>query len=145
MTHLSPCPSCQRHVRADEVCPFCGADLPPATPPAPEPRHGLRRAAMLAVSAALVGGGAIDCGSTVTDQQNAAGTGTGTGGGGGQGGASTVGSTGANTGTGAGSVSSSEAASSSSSTTASSSGGTGGAPSTSSGGGIAPPYGSPPF
>jgi rRNA maturation protein Nop10 len=141
MKTLSPCPSCERHVRDEEACPFCGAELRSAAPSPPDPKRGLRRAAMLAVSAVLVGGGAIDCGSTVTDQKTAAGTGTGAGGDGTgvtTGAGSTASSTGGEGGTNTTSVASSSNVSSSSS------GGTGGSPSTSSGGGFLPPYGAPP-
>lgn len=42
---LTPCPSCQRHIRDDERCPFCQA-----------PRAGVIAATVLAVGAAACGG-----------------------------------------------------------------------------------------
>jgi hypothetical protein len=62
MSHLAPCPSCNRHVRIEEMmCPFCAIVLPPelrATPaPAPLQRR-LSRAALLAAGATLMGAAA---------------------------------------------------------------------------------------
>jgi hypothetical protein len=74
MSHLAPCPTCNRHVDVAEfACPFCAAPLAEsfrAQPrPAPPPRR-LSRAAMMAVGATLMGacssGDAIG-GKTATD------------------------------------------------------------------------------
>src|SRR5262249_48838102 len=124
---LLPCPTCRRHVRDEERCPFCGTALTSsageASPPAPA--RGLRRVAMIAATAALATGAGVDCSGTVSTS-SAAGTTSG-------GGGSAAGHTGGG------------------STTAGQGGpprgGTGGR-SKSSGGGtgnIAPPYGAPPF
>jgi hypothetical protein len=59
MSHLAPCPACNRHVAVVETtCPFCAATLresfrgqPRPTPP---PRR-LSRAAMMAAGATLIG------------------------------------------------------------------------------------------
>ena len=65
MTTLVPCPSCDRHVKLDAAssCPFCAADLRgqrgAESNPAP---GGARRAALLAVSAALASTAFIACG-----------------------------------------------------------------------------------
>src|SRR5690606_5822960 len=70
MSHLVPCPSCQRHVRTHEVsCPFCGAPLdlsgvaPRRLPPA-----RLGRAATLAFGT-LLGASALvtGCGGSTED------------------------------------------------------------------------------
>lgn len=58
MSHLVPCPGCERHVRAHEAsCPFCSveldfADLQPPTLPGTR----LSRAALFAFSATLAAG-----------------------------------------------------------------------------------------
>ena len=63
MSHLAPCPACNRHVDAGEsACPFCAAALPvslraqqlPATP------RRLSRAALLAAGATLIGAAACN-------------------------------------------------------------------------------------
>ncbi len=129
MTSLSPCPTCRRHVRAGERCPFCGAEAGPAEISAtstPEiagalPSNPRLRAVVLAASTALAGGAALDCGGNTTVDS------TGTTGGGG-------------------------ASTTHASNSASASGGTGGdtsttassASSASSSSGFAPPYGAPP-
>jgi len=75
MSHLAPCPACNRHVDLVETtCPFCAAALPDAlrarsTPP---PARRLSRAAMMAASATLIGAGACSAndalgGKTATD------------------------------------------------------------------------------
>ncbi|NUP06845.1 MAG: hypothetical protein HOW73_12405, partial [Polyangiaceae bacterium] len=71
---LHPCPSCRRHVRREATCPFCGASLS-QLPERAEPMRGARRAALLAVSAALASTTFVACGDD---------TGTGNAGGGGQ-------------------------------------------------------------
>lgn len=62
MTHLCPCPSCNRHVAVNEVaCPFCKAELPESfrCQPTPPPARGrLGRAALFAAGAALAGAAA---------------------------------------------------------------------------------------
>ena len=62
MSHLAPCPACNRHVDAAEsACPFCAAALPPsfraARPPGP-PSRRLGRAALVTAGAALMGAAA---------------------------------------------------------------------------------------
>jgi len=62
MSHLFPCPACNRHVDvAENVCPFCTTALPAAfraqQPPAP-PRARLGRAALMAAGATLMGAAA---------------------------------------------------------------------------------------
>ena len=55
MSHLTPCPTCTRHVRnTDGSCPFCGSAVemrPDPVRPAPPQRMG--RAALAAVGAAF--------------------------------------------------------------------------------------------
>ena len=59
MSHLLPCPACQRHVTSNEAaCPFCGAALSPARPCAgcsDPPAARVARAALVAAGAALLG------------------------------------------------------------------------------------------
>jgi len=59
MSHLAPCPSCQRHVRAsDAACPFCGAAtvVPGGGASALSGLRGrLSRAALFAAGATLIG------------------------------------------------------------------------------------------
>ena len=66
MTMLSPCPACDRHVKLDagSSCPFCAAYLgaPGKQPSAGQAPGGARRAALLAVSAALASTAFIACG-----------------------------------------------------------------------------------
>jgi hypothetical protein len=134
MTSLSPCPSCRRHVRDGERCPFCGSE-PGAPLASSEVKRGLRRAVVLAATTALAAGGAMDCGSTVETQAGTTTGSTGDGGHGGHGGA--VNSVASTASAGGGLV---VAASSSTS-------GTGGAATTSTTGntgGFLPPYGAPP-
>lgn len=62
MSHLLPCPACNRHVTASEVvCPFCAAVLPESFRASgsliPAPRR-LGRAALMAAGATLVGAAA---------------------------------------------------------------------------------------
>jgi hypothetical protein len=61
MSHLLPCPSCSRHVRASEQeCPFCGEALSLAGIPAPPlPTTRLGRAATFAFGATLIGATSI--------------------------------------------------------------------------------------
>ena len=62
MSHLAPCPACNRHVGTGEnICPFCSTALPEAfrRQPGPVfPRGRVGRAAMAAAAAALLGAGA---------------------------------------------------------------------------------------
>src|SRR5690242_13884330 len=65
MNHLTPCPSCNRHVRTSEsACPFCSAALSLADVPAPVlPRARLGRAATFAFGATLIGAASlVGCG-----------------------------------------------------------------------------------
>jgi len=57
MSHLLPCPGCNRHVRSSETsCPFCGQALDLANRPEPVlPRGRLGRAATFAFGATVVG------------------------------------------------------------------------------------------
>ena len=61
MSHLLPCPGCNRHVLNTEAsCPFCSRPLDLADRPAPElPRSRLGRAATFAFGATIVGATAI--------------------------------------------------------------------------------------
>lgn len=59
MSHLAPCPACNRHVEvAETACPFCAVKLAESfrgqPRPAPPPRR-LSRAAMMAAGATLMG------------------------------------------------------------------------------------------
>ncbi len=62
MSHLAPCPACNRHVDVDEsACPFCAAMLAPsfrATRPLGPPSRRLGRAALMTAGAALMGAAA---------------------------------------------------------------------------------------
>jgi hypothetical protein len=64
MPHLSPCPQCSRHVRADEArCPFCDRAIEALdrAPAAPSTRLG--RAALMAFGTAVVAATAVaSCG-----------------------------------------------------------------------------------
>lgn len=106
--HLTPCPSCQRHVRvSEEACPFCATSLPASVKarPAPQlPTQRLGRAALLAFGATLsvagVSSGAVACSSSDesgsnTQQFSNAGSGSGNAG-------NTNGSSGAGNGNGSG-------------------------------------------
>ncbi len=61
MTDLTPCASCQRHVRCREACPFCGAAPVDAAPAPARPIGRLGRAAIFAFGATL-GAGALTSG-----------------------------------------------------------------------------------
>jgi hypothetical protein len=73
MSHLAPCPGCNRHVLTIETaCPFCALELPAsfrALAPPPPQRGRLGRAALLVAGAALMGAGACsnDNGGGTTD------------------------------------------------------------------------------
>lgn len=62
MSHLAPCPACNRHVDvAERACPFCAAALSPsfrAQPPLIPVRGRLGRAALMAAGATLMGAAA---------------------------------------------------------------------------------------
>src|ERR1700733_12567178 len=94
MSHLIPCLSCQRHVRAsDERCPFCGVALlseQRASAPPRLPGRRLGRAALFTFGATLFGAAACSSGSSGTDagKDTAADSATGTGGSTGSGGSS---------------------------------------------------------
>jgi hypothetical protein len=64
MSHLLPCPACNRHIEAVEsVCPFCAAPLPvafAARPPRATPPRRLGRAALMAAGATLMGAAACN-------------------------------------------------------------------------------------
>lgn len=75
MSALNPCPSCNRHVRAEETaCPFCAAALPSraSLPERVLPRGRLSRAALIAAGATLAG---LSACSSSTSGGNDAGTG----------------------------------------------------------------------
>jgi len=84
--HLRPCPSCARHVRADETaCPFCEAALDLDVSPRPSASPRLGRAARIAFGAAVATASlAAACGNSRppnagTGDPNAAEAGVGTG------------------------------------------------------------------
>jgi hypothetical protein len=62
MSHLAPCPACNRHVDvAESACPFCATALPASfrgQPPIIPLRGRLGRAALMAASATLMGAAA---------------------------------------------------------------------------------------
>lgn len=62
MSHLLPCPACNRHIDAAETaCPFCAAPVTEvfgAPPPRAMPPRRLGRAALMAAGAALMGAAA---------------------------------------------------------------------------------------
>jgi hypothetical protein len=62
MSHLAPCPACNRHVDvAERACPFCATALPSAfraQPPLIPLRGRLSRAALMAAGATLMGAAA---------------------------------------------------------------------------------------
>ncbi|HEY2594111.1 MAG TPA: hypothetical protein VGK33_09445, partial [Chloroflexota bacterium] len=62
MSHLAPCPACNRHVDiAERACPFCATALPAAFrgQQRPAPLRGrLNRAALMAAGATLMGAAA---------------------------------------------------------------------------------------
>ena len=98
MSHLFACPSCERHVRCDEVdCPFCGVALGTPPGPRPLPRGHLGRAALLAFGTAIAAASCSeettndDDSSSISSAQSSAAATTG-GGDGGMGGASSTGS-----------------------------------------------------
>jgi hypothetical protein len=113
MSHLVPCLSCHRHVRAsDELCPFCGVALSSAQrdSDAPElPRRRLGRAALFTFGATLIGGAACSDGTggskdAAGDTSAVDGGGSGGGGGGGSGGGGSGGGGSGNGGSGSGGV-----------------------------------------
>jgi len=64
MSDLTPCPTCQRHVRnIESVCPFCGDALALSQLPHALPRSRLGRAATFAFGATLLSTSAlVGCG-----------------------------------------------------------------------------------
>ena len=104
MSHLVPCPGCQRHVRVSEAaCPFCSAPLDLASTPAPVlPTRRLGRSALFAFGATLAASlAATSCGGDSDSGGSGGSSGSGggsTGGAGGSGGGSTGGSGGSATG-----------------------------------------------
>ena len=134
MTHLVPCPACQRHVRAAETaCPFCEVALDTSNTVAPElPTQRLGRAALFAFGATLAASlTATACGGDTDD---------GKGGGGGDGGSS-AGSSGSGGGGSGGTAGTAGAAGRGGSGGTNGTAGTNGA--SGSGGGVAPVYGLP--
>jgi hypothetical protein len=76
MSHLAPCPVCNRHVDvAESACPFCATALPAAfrarQPPAP-PRGRLGRAALMAAGATLIGAAACSSNDAISSATDAA-------------------------------------------------------------------------
>ena len=70
MSHLAPCPVCNRHVDvAESACPFCATVLSPsfraARPLGPIPRR-LGRAALMTAGAALVGAAACSASDAIS-------------------------------------------------------------------------------
>lgn len=145
MSHLVPCPECDRHVRSRESeCPFCGAGLElSAVPARAMPRGRLGRAALFAFGAAIAGATMVGCGS---DDSSGSGGSAGTAGTSGSGG--TGGGTAGSGGTGGGTAGSGGAAGGGGQAGAAGSGGTAGMAGASGNGGAAglqPLYGAPPF
>lgn len=103
MSHLVPCPSCNRHVRATEMeCPFCGDLVDLATSPAPAlPSSRLGRAATFAFGATLIGATSMMACGGDSDDGDDGGTGGTVANGGSSGKAGTGGSAGAPNSTGA--------------------------------------------
>ena len=100
MSHLAPCPACNRHVDvAESACPFCATALPAAfrAQPSLVPLRGrLGRAALMAAGATLMGAAACSSSLPVPDPGTGTGGMTATGGTNGSGGmANTGGVTGA--------------------------------------------------
>jgi hypothetical protein len=69
MSHLVPCPECNRHVRVTETaCPFCALPLDLGASPEPQlPRTRLSRAATFAFGATLVSASALAACSSDSD------------------------------------------------------------------------------
>lgn len=93
MSHLAPCPSCNRHVRvSDAACPFCGTVVVTAAADVASPggmRGRLGRAALFAAGATLMGLSACSDPKCLECTAGVAGmSGGGAGGGGGGGGSS---------------------------------------------------------
>ena len=82
MSHLVPCPGCQRHIRVVETaCPFCSQELAlQNVPPRPLPRSRLGRAKTFWFGATLAGATAIaSCGGDAEEDSGSGGS-TGSGG-----------------------------------------------------------------
>jgi hypothetical protein len=136
MSQLTPCRSCQRHVRVtDDRCPFCGVELSAqqrASSPRPLPGRRLGRAALFAFGATMVGAAACSDGpSGGKDASTDTPAADGSAGKGGSGGSGTGGSGGSTDGGSGGKDGAADSATDKGET-----GGTGG---------IAPPYGIAPL
>jgi hypothetical protein len=74
MSHLAPCPVCNRHVDiAESACPFCAAALPAsfrARPPLIPLRGRLGRAALMTAGAALMGAAACSSNDAIGVEKN---------------------------------------------------------------------------
>jgi hypothetical protein len=73
MSHLAPCPACNRHVDvAESACPFCATVLAPsfraARPLGPSSRR-LGRAALMTAGAALMGAAACSASDAIAVEQ----------------------------------------------------------------------------
>jgi hypothetical protein len=85
MTHLTPCPGCDRHIRVStDRCPFCGDEVDLSHVPPPRlPQTRLNRAALFAfgttMAAGLLGAG-TGCGGESTSDPETAGGAPGSGG-----------------------------------------------------------------
>jgi len=70
MSHLVPCPACNRHVDvAESACPFCAIALPAAfraQQPSAPPRARLGRAALMAAGATLMGAAACSSSDSIS-------------------------------------------------------------------------------
>lgn len=72
-SHLVPCVSCARHVRASErACPFCGAGVPSALRDSPRPRAPTARLSRAALMALGTGAAALAtaCGGQVEGRED---------------------------------------------------------------------------
>jgi len=71
MIDLRPCPECRRHARIDaDACPFCQAQLEPATPRKAVSTGGrLTRAAVFAGAALVGSAAAASCGGEEPEQE----------------------------------------------------------------------------
>ena len=75
-SHLLPCPSCERHIRASTlVCPFCEAATGalPKTPAPVGPRTRLSRAALTAFGASALTLAIVACGGNTNTEDGGAG------------------------------------------------------------------------
>jgi hypothetical protein len=76
MSHLAPCPACNRHVDlAETACPFCAAALAESFRGQPQtvaPPRRLSRAALMAAGATLMGAAACRSNDAITGGKDAA-------------------------------------------------------------------------